>query len=200
MVDEDCKTAERPDSNSSEVNNMTNTRTKKTLRLDGKKWLAYVAASAAASVGGMRNAEADVTYVEVNSPFDAFVGAGTSVQGSYPLGLNSSAFFAFGHLQLGPSTGFAGFYVGTVLGSGTAAFAGLSTNGLQYVTNANYDQPVSALPFIANIGLFFGSMAYGAGNPNSQFVDPGIGFVGFRFDVGNGTQYGWAQVEMDGAP
>jgi hypothetical protein len=43
----------------------------------------------------------------------------------------------------------------------------------------------------------------GAANPlfeNSQWLDAGIGFAGFRFDNGSGPQYGWARIDMDGAP
>ena len=29
---------------------------------------------------------------------------------------------------------------------------------------------------------------------------PAAGFIGFRFDGGSGTEYGWARVTMDGSP
>lgn len=28
-----------------------------------------------------------------------------------------------------------------------------------------------------------------------SFVDQGVGFIGFKFNVGNGTQYGWARIK-----
>jgi hypothetical protein len=31
-----------------------------------------------------------------------------------------------------------------------------------------------------------------------QWRDPGVGFVGFRFNSGTGIQYGWARVRMGG--
>ena len=44
-------------------------------------------------------------------------------------------------------------------------------------------------------------MAAYSGFPNSQWVGAGLmGFIGFKFDAGNGTQYGWARVRMDSGP
>lgn len=37
---------------------------------------------------------------------------------------------------------------------------------------------------------------YGGG----YFHEPGVGFVGFRFDTGAGTQYGWARIRTTGDP
>jgi hypothetical protein len=34
----------------------------------------------------------------------------------------------------------------------------------------------------------------------SQFRQPGVGFIGFKFNSGGGTQYGWARVKMSGIP
>ena len=39
-------------------------------------------------------------------------------------------------------------------------------------------------------------MALGPGGP---WRDPGVGFVGFRFNNGAGIQYGWARVRMGGS-
>ena len=43
-------------------------------------------------------------------------------------------------------------------------------------------------------------MAWGGGYSNSQWLAAGIGYIGFSFDLGNCTQYGWAEVDMDGVP
>lgn len=51
------------------------------------------------------------------------------------------------------------------------------------------------------ISFFNAIMASGPGFDNSRFLVPGVdgeGYVGFMFDVGQGSQYGWAKVRMDG--
>jgi hypothetical protein len=41
---------------------------------------------------------------------------------------------------------------------------------------------------------FFTLAIYGGG----EFMDPGIGYIGFAFNNGSGKQYGWARVQMQG--
>ena len=43
-------------------------------------------------------------------------------------------------------------------------------------------------------------MAWGAGYYYSQWLNPGTGYIGFQFDLGGGTQYGWAEVQVNGVP
>lgn len=45
-------------------------------------------------------------------------------------------------------------------------------------------------------------MAAFNGYPNTMFGTAGLtGFIGFKFDVANGTQYGWVRINVDtGAP
>ncbi len=43
-------------------------------------------------------------------------------------------------------------------------------------------------------------MAFRPGYGNDQFLNPGIGFLGIKFNIGAGTQYGWVRVNMVGAP
>jgi len=42
-------------------------------------------------------------------------------------------------------------------------------------------------------------MALAGAGGSQQWRDPGVGFVGFRFNSGAGIQYGWARVRMGGA-
>ena len=44
---------------------------------------------------------------------------------------------------------------------------------------------------------YFARMASSFGG--GQWQDPGVGFVGFRFNSGAGIQYGWARVRMAGS-
>lgn len=69
---------------------------------------------------------------------------------------------------------------------------------------STYHVFVSKLSFGENIssGGFWSHRSYGIltgyfSRPiYSQWTDPGIGFVGFRFNNGAGVQYGWARVRM----
>jgi MYXO-CTERM domain-containing protein len=72
-----------------------------------------------------------------------------------------------------------------------------------------YHYPVSKLPFGEHIsagsfrdvidGNFSGVLASGR-RSYTQWADRGIGFVGFRFNSGAGTQYGWVRVGMKRVP
>jgi hypothetical protein len=44
------------------------------------------------------------------------------------------------------------------------------------------------------------TLAWTYGFTNSQWLSAGNGYIGFRFDIGNGTQYGWIEAQVDGAP
>ena len=40
----------------------------------------------------------------------------------------------------------------------------------------------------------------GFGYSNSQWLQAGVGYLAFQFDVGNGTQYGFAELVVEGIP
>jgi hypothetical protein len=46
--------------------------------------------------------------------------------------------------------------------------------------------------------IYFATLASHAAGGN--FLQPGQGFIGIRFDAGAGMQYGWIRVNMNGAP
>lgn len=46
---------------------------------------------------------------------------------------------------------------------------------------------------------FFGSMAYGANNPNAQFNSANPGLIGLSFPAGPDTYYGWIRVQINNA-
>lgn len=50
----------------------------------------------------------------------------------------------------------------------------------------------------ASVGpSFFGSMAFGASNPNAQFNNAQNAFLGLSFATGGGTRYGWVRLSID---
>ena len=159
------------------------------------RWSKYLIASSATAVVGLtpeQPVEADITVVQVNSVINAGTGYAT-----------------FGPYAFEPGASFALFHqVGTVGGamSVQSGFAG-SVAGFSaiynsvnyfYAGNLQFGQVISQTAFLPY--GFRGLMAWAPGYPSSQFLQPGTGYLGFRFDVGNGTQYGYAEVIMDGNP
>ncbi len=68
------------------------------------------------------------------------------------------------------------------------------TNGLTYVSNLAAGTLISS----SNIGpSFFGSMAYGANNPNAQFNNVMGAFLGFSFPSGGNTLFAWMRVDIN---
>ena len=155
-----------------------------------KRWATYAAAGAAAMTAGAQTAEADITHIVVNGGAGERIEVGGSqyfsLVGNAAINLfNYSAFQQNGETYAGANVGVynqSNFY---------GQIAGFQTNGWLYASN---------LPLAVNSA--FGTLAYGAAgsNTNAQFKNPGDGFVGFAFDAGTGTQYGWMRVTMDGGP
>lgn len=175
-------------------------------KVDKKRWVSYAVAAGAAAVG-TNAAEtelcADITVVSPGITMEATGSTPTGFQTfSQTLG-DANAVLGFAHLRQGsPST-----YGVLVLGVGTAGannidFAGFIAGNYEYPSNLSYGQNISTLNFIAPATNVRGDMAWGAGYTNSEFIDPGgLSYVAFRFDVGNGTQFGWAELSLTtGAP
>ena len=43
-------------------------------------------------------------------------------------------------------------------------------------------------------------MAFRGGYGNDQWLAPGVGFIGLKFNTGAGVQYGWVHINMNGSP
>lgn len=173
--------------------------TRDTTVLTDKRWLAYAtagAAGAATMVGVAENAEA-LTIIDVNVTLeDQQQGDGYfDVFGPYTFGGAGASFnFQQAFNEIGTSVG-----ILTAVGAGNFSFVGFAAGPYFYASNLAYGAAISSGPF----GVAAGDradLAWGAGYSNSQFLSPGVGYVGFRFDLGGGTQYGWAEIDMNGAP
>lgn len=160
--------------------------------VDNRRWKAYAAASAAGALV-CQGAEADIIYVQVNQVLNAAAPTATSssLSAYFGVGPSSNASISFVHIA-NSSGGRASFRGSNALLAGFAA-----TNGYPYALNLAAGQNVStAGAFLSSSG----TMAFYGGVTYSQFLSPGIGFVGFQFNDLNGVQYGWARVEMSGTP
>ncbi|MBA4107595.1 MAG: hypothetical protein C0485_17805 [Pirellula sp.] len=69
-------------------------------------------------------------------------------------------------------------------------------NGLAYVSALSAGALIDGMT--AGPG-FFGSMAYGAANPNAQFNNVTDAYVGLTFPSGANTYYGWIRVDVNNA-
>lgn len=169
-------------------------------RLSKDRWMQYVAASAAGAltITGS-NVDADINYVDVGvfledtNQNDGYF----TYFGPYTFGASgASLVFQQAYNETGSGEG-----ILAIQGFGNISFAGfIGSTYYFYVSNLNYGDRVSTQTFNVPASRR-GEMAWTSGYPNSQFLEAGSGYIGFRFDVGNGTQYGWIEVEMiDGAP
>lgn len=90
-----------------------------------------------------------------------------------------------------------------VFGDASAGFRedGNFFGDLWYVARLSADENISAGPFYSNssaIGTAVrGLMAYG--DSGGRWTEPGIGYIGFKFNSGAGVQYGWIRVRMGGS-
>ena len=173
------------------------------VKINSSRWAAYATAGAATALVCAPSAEADIHYVSANQVMNATLGSHSYQLNQFPLA--HGAYLTFLH-AFGPlGNGVAGFYFGTS-GAVSAQFIGVpgTYNGLDfhYVGRLNFGDNIVKGNFLPNAGrMRFGAsnpLASGAGYPNSQWAALVTGYMGLKFDVGNGVQYGWARLSMDG--
>jgi hypothetical protein len=177
----------------------TLTPRRKSLSVSNSRWFAYATAGAASAVAGVNSAEAAIHYSGVlNQTFNA--PASNFVVGTFAL--SNGAMLQFEHTRASgghPSSHGAALFriAGAALsnmfvGSG----AGFDRYPFRLASNVNLN---TASPFNAHAGTSFATLAFHGGQPNDHWLDPGTGFIGFRFNGGSGMQFGWARLTMDGA-
>jgi hypothetical protein len=151
------------------------------------RWTAYMAAAAASTFAGAGSAEAEIHYsgdVHIHLVGDA--------RASLPLSNGASLvfenFFGTTFIQT-----FTFVMKGVISGSarGVRYFSGsvrLSNLGARKGVSVGRFLPVTGHP---DHGVLFTNWSDG------QFAAPADGFVAFRFNTGNGTQYGWARIKTE---
>ena len=157
-----------------------------------KHWAVYAAAGAASALA-CQAAEAEIIYVTVNQTLDASQIPASNSSTFLPVGAGGTGQLFFSHSTNNAGSGGAGFF-GVLASNG--AFAGFNAGGFPYAANLAYCQNVSTQNFLVGTG----TMAFNSGYGNSQFLGTGIGYLGFGFDLGAGSQYGWVRVDMMGSP
>lgn len=145
-----------------------------------KRWAAYAAAGVAATFAGTQSAEADITHVVVGSPAGDWT---TDDDLYFPLAGDASLNFYHPGYGAGIAI-FNGGYFGTIVGQTIATV-------FRYASNLASGANISTQNFLT--APAFAILASYSGATYSQFVNTS-GIIGFRFDGGAGTQYGWARV------
>lgn len=169
----------------------TCSRRKSIAQISQSRWVAYASAGAATALAGVGSAEADIHYSGVlNAPFPA----GSGSVGSFPL--DNAAILRFVNSAAGSSGGAAFFRLQGAAVSNM--FVGTANGPFRYPSNLAFGANIAAGPFAAFNGIYFATLAYGNGYAHSKFLNPGIGYIGFRFNGGGGIEFGWARVNMTG--
>jgi len=167
----------------------------KNVNVDAKRWSAYAAAGAAAAVG--------VTTAE-QAQADSFYSGVVNINMTGPVG-----YYQFTPLNTAISNNVVGIFKQGNGGTFGLAFfgaygqvAGFASGPFLYAYNLGPvgGQVISALNFTPN--SYFNTMAFNGGYANSQFLNPGVGMVAFKFisPAEGWMHYGWARVDMTGAP
>jgi hypothetical protein len=145
------------------------------------RWAAYAAAGAATAFAGTNSAEAAIHYSGIlNVRFPPH----KHTAQRFHLDQKGDYLF-FGHDFGYPNAFF------SVTGIVSAAFRGISGSGFTpYLAKLGFGQKISSGYFNSYFHLgVLQSFSYGS------WPFPGIGYIGFRFNNGAGTQYGWARLK-----
>jgi hypothetical protein len=145
-------------------------------------------APAAGALAAASGAHADIVYFDFQ---DLIVASGSSLS----IDIDQDG---FNDLRLKNYNFGGGAYQGADVtffpGRLTSFLAGPSN--LAYVSNLAFGAPINA----SNTGVsFFGSMAYGASNPNAQFNNATDAYIGLSFPTGPNLFYAWVRVDVNNA-
>ena len=141
-----------------------------------KRWATYAVAGVAALVSGADTAESQITHV--------VVGANWTFGDDFYFALDGNAALDFYHPGSVALLGV--FNNGAQYGN----IFGFSAGGYSYASNLASGVNLSTQNALPGA---FATLAYNGGYANSQFVNTS-GIIGFSFDGGNGTQFGWARL------
>jgi hypothetical protein len=169
---------------------------KSTSVIPSSRWAAYASAALATAFGSAGAAEAEIHYSgPVRAVFD--VGSHSTIEGTFALQGAERLVFDFG--RFGAGKGSALFEIQGIFGDNLPeSFRGSQPGGagfIRYVSRLHSGDPISAGNFVYGSGGAFGVMAKSHSGPNSQWQGQGRGYIGFRFDLGDGFQYGWVRVK-----
>lgn len=168
----------------------TSQRRNHAVKIPSSRWLSYAVAGAATGLIGVASADAEIHY---SGRVEAKFGPEDDKAVTFSLG-QPGALIRFGHIAFLRSA-YAYFEIAGLV---SEAFIGYSE--IEYAFASRL--PKSPNRYLSE-GQFVQSYDHGTlyddgGGGNGKWGGRVQGFVGFRFDNGAGTQYGWARVRMGG--
>jgi hypothetical protein len=177
---------------------------RKSVRITSSRWTTYALAGAATSLAGAGVADAEIHYSgKINAIFkDGFshgfplengavlnlrhadiAGEGGIAHAAIDVGSNSVGLFAGDSQQITSNTP---FYLYRLRSHVKVSQERLGHSCISFST--------SSTTTVRCFGGYIGFASY----PMCHFKQPGVGFIGFRFNTGAGDQYGWLRVKTSG--
>ena len=161
--------------------------------ISNSRWLAYATAGAASALGSAASAEGEIHYSGIlNAEFRQTNGTANAM--SFPLQDGAKLVFLNGYGENYNGEPYYGAWFG-IFAAVSNQFRG--KHGI-YVSRLPHGELVSQGHFTSDApervlgGL---GSSYGAGYFGSR-MGKNTGFIGFRFNTGAGTQYGWARLQV----
>src|SRR5215472_16480375 len=165
------------------------TRHRTPVLIANSRWLAYATAGVASAFSSANSAEATIHYSGIIHSYSGHRGTkGLSVQLDQP----GDSFRLRRYVTFFSSDPYAHFGVRGLAGAGFAGFYCPTLPQVASVSKLSSGQFISTRPFPARESGLVDAFA----NCSGQFHSGEIGFIGFKFNSGNGDQYGWVRIQM----
>ena len=163
----------------------TNNRSRKSPSIGKTRWAAYAAAGAATALGGSHSLEAAIHY---SGPIRAvFKGFEQDIK-TFPLDQPDNVISFIKKLDE---------YAGVALYTECSCARAVRGFSTRFASKLAFGDNVSAGAFINSLTSNWAVLS--SNGHRGAWADPGVGFVGFRFQGSSGgVQYGWALVRMRG--
>lgn len=156
---------------------------KKKASIPQSRWLAYATAGLATATATAPRTEAEIHYF---SPVHIHIQGPNA--GTWRVPLTGGASLTFYRFNASAPRA---FYSDIIQVSRNAAVHAIryfrESGDFFYASNLRPGNNVSG-------GLFYSGFLELIGPDLGKFTRPGVGFAGFKFDVGNGVQYGWVRL------
>ena len=164
---------------------------RQTAKVSHSRWVAYATAGAATALVGSNSAEAAIHYsglvVEKFPPHSNKI---KSFQLDQP-----GDHFVLSHFAQ-TFWGEAGFRMNGIASAGFRGYISYSSSSsINVASKLHFGQRISAGSFISAPSGYISARMVSLYS-HGPWADPGMGFIGFKFNSGAGIQYGWARVRI----
>lgn len=171
----------------------TKRRNRKTSKLSPVRWTSYAIAAGATAAGTIATTEAEIHYSgPINYKFHA---KSTFIEQTFPLSNGVFLIGAFNNVTF-LNYHYAG--VGVYGAPVSNSLRGRSVDFRDFLSALPGKSVVSHGPFLRNYCDRCYAVIENTSCGNSDWQDPGTYYVGFRFNAGAGSQYGWVRIRWSG--